>query len=58
MMRSLIDRLEAAERLDGWSSKVRPLIDRRVGSGRPCDLLTGRWLGHAVHPATVLLPLG
>jgi nitrite reductase/ring-hydroxylating ferredoxin subunit/uncharacterized membrane protein len=54
----VIERIEAAERLDDWSSMVRPLVARLVGSGRRRDLLTGRWLGHAFHPAAVLAPLG
>ena len=54
----LIEQIEAAGAIDGWSAAVRPTIVALVGSGRRRDVLTGRWLGHAVHPAAVLAPLG
>lgn len=55
---SLVSEIEAAESVDRLSSTVRPWVSRLVGTGRRRDLLTGRWLGHAVHPAAVLAPLG
>jgi nitrite reductase/ring-hydroxylating ferredoxin subunit/uncharacterized membrane protein len=58
MLSSVVARVETTSRLDGWSDKVRPVVDRLVGSGRRRDLLTGRWLGHAFHPAAVIVPLG
>lgn len=58
MLTAAVQRIEAAEAVDRLSNAVRPAVAGLVGSGRRRDLLTGRWLGHAVHPAAVLLPLG
>lgn len=58
MPRRLMEKIEAAAAIDRWSGAVRPAIVRLIGPGRRRDLLTGRWLGHAVHPAAVLAPLG
>ncbi len=58
-MRNLpVTRIETSERLDAWSSTIRPVVARLVGEGRRRDLLTGRWAGHPFHPAAVLAPLG
>lgn len=51
-------RIEATERLDDLASKVR---DVASPLGRPSsvrDVLTGRWLGHSVHPMVVAVPIG
>lgn len=58
VVEKIVERIEAAEAIDRWSGAVRPPIVRLIGSGRRRDLLTGRWLGHALHPAAVLAPLG
>lgn len=55
---SVVSKLEAAEELDRVSERLRPAVAELVGTGRRRDLLTGRWLGHAFHPAAVLAPLG
>ncbi|MGA9277036.1 DUF2231 domain-containing protein [Ilumatobacter sp.] len=50
--------IEAASRLDRLSSKVRSIA---APLGRPSlvrDGLTGRWLGHSVHPMLVAVPIG
>jgi nitrite reductase/ring-hydroxylating ferredoxin subunit/uncharacterized membrane protein len=54
----LVDRLERERSLD-------PIADKLAAIGRPLqqrpalnDALTGRWLGHSVHPALVLVPMG
>jgi len=50
--------VEGAERLDGLASKVRSLV---APMGRPSPArgaLTGRWLGHSVHPMLVAIPIG
>lgn len=54
----LTTRIEAADRLDELVAKVR---DRAAPLGRPSwirSLLTGRWLGHSVHPMVVAVPIG
>lgn len=58
MLTRLVQKVEAADAIDRWSAAVRPVVVRLVGSGRRRDLLTGRWLGHAFHPAAVLAPIG
>lgn len=54
----LIDRLERATWLDDVADRLGPTAATVVGDGRRRDLLTGRWLGHAAHPAVVLVPVG
>ncbi len=52
------ERIESAELLDPVASTVRRLAGPL---GRPSmlrDLLTGRWLGHSVHPMIVAVPIG
>jgi nitrite reductase/ring-hydroxylating ferredoxin subunit/uncharacterized membrane protein len=58
MLNAVVARIESTSRLDAWSDQVRPVVARLVGTGRRRDLLTGRWLGHAFHPAAVIAPLG
>lgn len=58
MLTSIVDRIERWETLDRVSETVQPIVSRLVGTGSRLDLLTGRWLGHAVHPAAVLAPIG
>src|SRR5437588_1800621 len=42
---------------DAAAGAVEPLL-RRPGARRALDVLRGRWLGHALHPALTDLPLG
>jgi len=47
--------LESASNLVvGWLEAIR----RLPGAGRATDVLHGRWLGHALHPVMVDLPIG
>ncbi len=54
----LVSRLESStllERIaDQLAAAARPLLSRRAVN----DALTGRWLGHSVHPMVVSLPIG
>jgi nitrite reductase/ring-hydroxylating ferredoxin subunit/uncharacterized membrane protein len=50
-----IERLRAA---DPVARAVQGVVRRAVGSGTARDALTGRWLGHAVHPMLTDLPIG
>ncbi|HSM66485.1 MAG TPA: Rieske 2Fe-2S domain-containing protein [Ilumatobacteraceae bacterium] len=58
ILHRFVERLERAEGLDRVADKLaefgRPL------SARPglSDALTGRWLGHSVHPMVVAVPIG
>ncbi|MFJ5657378.1 Rieske (2Fe-2S) protein [Streptomyces microflavus] len=52
-----LDRVEHSERVDRLVDAVRTVVRAvPLGSGR--GLLHGRWLGHAVHPLMVQVPLG
>jgi nitrite reductase/ring-hydroxylating ferredoxin subunit len=56
-VRALIDRIERIEALDRLGNGLQAAV-RAVLQGRVRDVLQGSWLGHPVHPAAVLLPLG
>ena len=50
-----IEQLGAA---DPVAKGLQHLVQRAVGTGPARDALTGRWLGHAVHPMLTDLPIG
>lgn len=54
---SLVPDLERNRQLERWGEKVRPAVERLVGTGRRRDALSGTRLGHPFHPAAVLGPL-
>jgi nitrite reductase/ring-hydroxylating ferredoxin subunit len=56
-LRGLLDRIERVEVLDRPAGVVQRLVTTVV-RGRARDALGGVWLGHPVHPAIVMLPLG
>lgn len=49
--------LETATPIDRISDALRPAAQRMIGEGRWRDLLTGRFLGHPLHPAGVVVPM-
>jgi nitrite reductase/ring-hydroxylating ferredoxin subunit/uncharacterized membrane protein len=51
-------RIEAAGALDPVASALQRLLRRVVREGPARDALTGRWLGHALHPMLTDLPIG
>lgn len=51
-------RLEQAKFLDPAANAYVKLVNTVLPEGRVKDLLHGRWLGHAVHPMLVALPIG
>lgn len=53
----LIDTIENEARLDGWSKRLRPIIDRVTSPTALRDVLTGRLIGHPLHPAGVIVPM-
>lgn len=53
-----LERLEHSPILGAWGDAVHPAVSTVTGSGWRTDLLTGRWLGHPVHPVAVMLPIG
>jgi nitrite reductase/ring-hydroxylating ferredoxin subunit/uncharacterized membrane protein len=62
MVKKLSDRLvDAMPRLDGIASGLSRIVAPIVGESAPRslkDALVGVWLGHPLHPAIVVLPIG
>jgi hypothetical protein len=52
------EELEQAESLDRVVDAVTAVVARVLPPGRVKDALHGTWLGHAVHPLLVALPIG
>jgi uncharacterized membrane protein len=50
--------LESTTALDGVAGRAAATVDRLAGNGGRKDLLSGRWLGHAVHPLLSDVPIG
>jgi nitrite reductase/ring-hydroxylating ferredoxin subunit/uncharacterized membrane protein len=46
------------EVIDTVARPVQDAVKARLGDGPARDALTGRWLGHAVHPVLTDLPIG
>jgi uncharacterized membrane protein len=55
---ALVERLESVEVLDGAASALGREIRELIPDGPPKDALSGRWLGHAVHPVLTDVPIG
>ena len=51
-------RLENNTALDTPVRLVQPLVNRLLADKGRADLLHGMWLGHAVHPLLVMVPIG
>jgi nitrite reductase/ring-hydroxylating ferredoxin subunit len=49
--------IETAAAIDRISEAIRPSAQRMIGDGRLRDVLTGRFLGHPLHPAGVVVPM-
>jgi nitrite reductase/ring-hydroxylating ferredoxin subunit/uncharacterized membrane protein len=52
------DAIEEAKALDGPARLMKKVVDAAVPSPAVRDALHGVWLGHALHPALILMPLG
>lgn len=55
---ALTGKLEQAASLDPTVDAVTAVVDKTVPRGPVKDALHGRWLGHALHPLLVALPIG
>lgn len=55
---AVVREIEGLSALDGVSEHVQRLVRHAVGTETLRDALTGRWLGHAVHPLLTDLPIG
>lgn len=54
----VLHRMEHDTRLDPLVERLAGVADSVAGSEAADDLLTGAWLGHAVHPLMTDLPIG
>jgi nitrite reductase/ring-hydroxylating ferredoxin subunit/uncharacterized membrane protein len=54
---ALLKRVEANEALDSWADKFSKPLEKLLRREPVEDALTGRWLGHPVHPMAVIAPL-
>jgi uncharacterized membrane protein len=50
--------IESSEDLDALADKISSALPSWVTSGTGREILSGRWLGHALHPLLTDLPLG
>jgi uncharacterized membrane protein len=57
-LNSLVARLESVETLDGPARTAGRVVRRVVPDGAPKDVLSGAWLGHALHPIVTDIPIG
>ncbi|MGZ6968487.1 MAG: Rieske 2Fe-2S domain-containing protein [Acidimicrobiia bacterium] len=58
LLESIAHRVEALSATDPVAKPIQGLIHDVLGTGALRDALTGRWLGHAVHPVLTDLPIG
>ncbi len=57
-LNALVDRLESVEALDAPAKVVGDRVRRLAPPGPRRDALSGKWLGHALHPILTDLPIG
>lgn len=50
--------IENATGLDGAVRLAQPLVSALLADKARADALQGKWLGHAVHPLLVMMPIG
>lgn len=55
---SVVRRLGEMTAFDDLARRIQDGVHSRVGGGTLRDALTGRWLGHSVHPVLTDLPIG
>ena len=57
-LNALAARLESVEALDGPARTAGRTVRGVIPDGAPKDVLSGAWLGHAVHPILTDIPIG
>ena len=57
-LESIIQRIEGSKALERAGNAVRKPVQQLVGEDSLRDALTGKWLGHPVHPTVVVVPIG
>ena len=58
MLEGLAHTVEDLDAVDDVAAELQDRIHGVLGTGALRDALTGRWLGHAVHPVLTDLPIG
>lgn len=58
VLQAATDKVERAEALDGSVAAVKKAVDAALPTPEVRDVLHGVWLGHALHPAMIVVPLG
>jgi nitrite reductase/ring-hydroxylating ferredoxin subunit/uncharacterized membrane protein len=53
-----VEAIERAKSLDPAAQQIKKAVDAALPTPEVRDALHGVWLGHALHPALVLVPLG
>ena len=57
-LNALVARLESVEALDGLGRTAGRTVRALIPGGAPKDVLSGSWLGHALHPILTDIPIG
>jgi uncharacterized membrane protein len=57
-LNALVERLESTVALDGVARTAGRTVQQLVPDGPAKDLLSGVWLGHALHPIVTDIPIG
>ena len=57
-LNALVARLESIEALDGPGRAAGRTVRGLISDGAPKDVLSGAWLGHALHPIMTDIPIG
>ena len=57
-LNALVARLESVEALDAPGRAAARTVRALIPDGAPKDVLSGAWLGHALHPILTDIPIG
>lgn len=57
-LNSVVAQLESVEALDGLGRTAGRVVRGLVPDGAPKEVLSGAWLGHALHPIMTDIPIG
>src|SRR5450755_1298705 len=57
-LNALVARLESVEALDDVGRTAGRTVRGLIPDGAPKDVLSGAWLGHALHPIMTDIPIG
>src|ERR1700683_2032589 len=57
-LNALVARLESIEAIDAAGGPIGRAVRALIPDGAPKDVLSGAWLGHALHPMMSDIPVG